>query len=132
VIRVFYDGTCGLCHGFVVFLLRRDPNGAFRFAPLQGETFRKEVPEAKRAGLPDTVVVVPPDGRILIRSDAALLAFEALGGGWAAFAKAARIVPRFLRDAVYDLVAASRRKLFRKPDDVCPVVPANLRNRFEP
>jgi predicted DCC family thiol-disulfide oxidoreductase YuxK len=40
VITVFYDGHCGLCHGFIRFLLARDPGGEkFDFAPLQGSFF---------------------------------------------------------------------------------------------
>jgi predicted DCC family thiol-disulfide oxidoreductase YuxK len=134
VIRIFYDGTCGLCHGFVVFLLKRDTKegGTFRFAPLHGETFEKEVPPEKRAGLPDSVVVVDPEGNILVKSDAALFALEHLGGSWPGWAKLFRLKPRWLRDALYDLVARTRRIFFRRPPDVCPVVPAHLRGRFDP
>jgi predicted DCC family thiol-disulfide oxidoreductase YuxK len=134
VIRVFFDGTCGLCHGFVVFLLKRDTKegGTFRFAPLWGDTFEKEVPEAKRAGLPDSVVVVATDGRILVKSEAVLYAWEALGGSHAGWAKLFRLKPRFAADLGYDLVAKTRRLFFRRPDDVCPVVPESLRNRFDP
>jgi predicted DCC family thiol-disulfide oxidoreductase YuxK len=133
VIRVYYDGTCGLCHGFVVFLLKRDEDGSrFRFAPLQGETFRREVPPEKRAGLPDSVVVIAPDGRLLVKSDAVLHVLEHLGGSWPGWARLFALKPRFARDLGYDLVARIRRWLYRRPDDVCPVVPAKLRNRFDP
>jgi predicted DCC family thiol-disulfide oxidoreductase YuxK len=137
-VRVFYDGDCGLCHGFVRFLVARDrvPGGAFRFAPLHGETFRKEIPEERRAGLPDSVVVVAPDGKILVKSEAVFHVLERLGGSWPGWAKLFRLKSRFgaalLYDLVYDLVAGTRRMFFRRPDDVCPVVPANLRDRFDP
>jgi len=67
---VFYDGHCGLCHGFVRFLLRVDRTRAFTFAPLQGETFTAAVPEAMRRELPDSIVVRTVDGRILVKSTA--------------------------------------------------------------
>ncbi len=130
--RVFYDGTCGLCHGFVTFLLARDPDGSrFRFAPLQGRTFAALVPESERAGLPDSVVVRTHDGRLLIRSAGVAHALRRLGGLWSWVGTAIAIVPAFLADAVYDLVARARHRLFRRPDDACPVVPIGLRGRFE-
>lgn len=130
--RVFYDGTCGLCHGFVVFLLARDPDGSrFRFAPLQGTTFAALVPEAERARLPDSVVIRTNDGRLLVRAAGVAHALRRLGGAWPWVAGAIAIVPAFAADAAYDLVARLRRRLFRRPDDACPVVPIGLRGRFE-
>ena len=70
--RVFYDGHCGLCHRSVRFLLVEDRVGSFRFAPLQGPTFAQLVPEAERATLPDTMVVVRPDRTRLLRGAAAV------------------------------------------------------------
>jgi len=133
-VRIFYDGTCGLCHGFVLFLLHRDktPAGRFHFAPLFGPTFENEVPPDQRAGLPDSVVVVAPDGRLLVKSEAVLLALEHLGGSWPGWAKLVRLKPRWLRDLGYDAIARTRRVFFRRPPDVCPVVPAGLRGRFDP
>ena len=129
----FYDGHCGLCHGAVKFVLKHDRSGkAFRFAPLQGETFAARVPVEKRAGLPDSVVVLTADGNLLIRSDAFLHVFRQLGGGWKLLAGVLRVVPRPIRDAVYDMVARVRYRVFGTRDDVCPIVPPDLRARFDP
>ena len=130
--RIFYDGTCGLCHGFVRFVLARDRAARFRFAPLQGPTFRAVVPEDRRAGLPDSVVVSDDDGRVLARTDAVAHVLVSLGGAWRPLGRALRALPRPLRDAAYDAVAAVRRRLFRRPPDLCPLVPEALRGRFEP
>jgi predicted DCC family thiol-disulfide oxidoreductase YuxK len=128
---VFYDGRCGLCHGFVRFLLARDPAGTnFNFAPLHGEYFAAAVPENQRVNLPDSVVVKSADGQLLVRSTAVLYLLKRLGRFYRLLATAIGVLPRGLLDCCYDGVAALRRKLFLKPPDVCPVTPAHLRARF--
>ena len=78
---LFYDGHCGLCHRSVQFVVRHDPDGtAFRFAPMQGQTFEAMVPAASREALPDSMVVLTVEGRLLLKSDAWLHIMR----GWAA------------------------------------------------
>ena len=129
---LFYDGHCGLCHRAVKFVLKHDRSGnAFRFAPLQGATFQSRVPAADRAGLPDSVVVLTEDGSLLVRSNAFLHILRRLGGGWSVLAALVAIVPRPLRDVVYNFIARIRYRVFGKRDDLCPIVPADLRARFD-
>ena len=128
---VFYDGTCGLCHGTVLFLLRRDGDGSrFRFAPLQGETFAARVDEARRRALPDSVIVLTASGDLLMRSGGIIHLLCRLGGGWPLLGRLLGLLPRPLRDWGYDRVASVRRKLFKKPEGACPLVPPALRERF--
>jgi predicted DCC family thiol-disulfide oxidoreductase YuxK len=130
---IFYDGHCGLCHRAVKFVLKHDRAGnTFRFAPLQGETIQSHIPAERRASLPDTFVVLTRDGALLIRSNASLHILERLGGGWRILANILRVIPRGLRDLMYDFVARIRYRLFGRRDDLCPVVPPNLRARFDP
>ena len=129
---VFYDGGCGLCHRAVRFALTRDIDGArFRFAPLGGEAFRRRIPAAVRAGLPDSLVALTPDGTLLTRSAAVLHVMERVGGPWRIIGKLLALVPRGIRDAGYDGVAGMRRRLFERPGDPCPVTSPELRARFE-
>ncbi len=123
---VFYDGDCGLCHGFVRFVLARDSRGAFKFAQLQSATFRARVTR----DVPDTVVVATAGGQVLVRSAAVFHVLERLGGTWAVGARLGAVVPAPLRDAVYDGVAAVRHRLFARPAEACPVMPRELRARF--
>jgi predicted DCC family thiol-disulfide oxidoreductase YuxK len=130
---LFYDGHCGLCHRAVKFVLKHDRSGrAFRFAPLQGATFQSRVPAADRADLPDSVVVLTADGSLLVRSDAFVHILRRLGGGWRILAGVLAVVPRPLRDVVYNFIARTRYSVFGKRDDLCPIVPADLRARFDP
>jgi predicted DCC family thiol-disulfide oxidoreductase YuxK len=130
---LFYDGHCALCHGAVKFVLKRDRAGAaFRFAPLQGETFTARVPEIARKTLPDSIVVLTSDGALLLRSDAFLHILARLGGTWRLLAGMLRMIPRPIRDMAYNFVARIRYRVFGTRTDVCPVVPPQLRSRFEP
>lgn len=130
---IFYDGHCALCHGTVKFVLRRDRSGAaFRFAPLQGETFQRRVPRAQRQTVPDSMVVLTPTISLLVRSDAIVHIFRRLGGVWRVIAGILAVIPRPLRDAGYNLIARIRYRVFGKRDDLCPVVPPELRARFDP
>jgi predicted DCC family thiol-disulfide oxidoreductase YuxK len=67
-----------------------------------------------------------------MRSNASLYILRSLGGGWKTLAKVLGVVPRGLRDLVYDFVARIRYRVFGRRDDLCPIVPPDLRARFDP
>ncbi len=132
-ITVFYDGHCGLCHGLVRFLLARDSTGEkFDFAPLQGDYCAKTISAAERQRLPDSVVVQTDDGQLLVKAAATLYLLARIGGGWRVIGALLALLPNPLLDFGYDCIARSRRRLFSTPDRACPLVPANLQNRFHP
>ncbi len=121
---LLFDGTCGLCHGFVRFMLRRDRHRRLlRLAPLESSAARLILahhPEA--TGIDSVVWVEPlatPDEKALTRSDAVLRALEYLGMPWSLL-RIFRAVPRPLRDWVYDYVARKRYGWFGRYD-VCPL-----------
>ena len=131
--RVFYDGSCGVCHITVRFLLRRDRDGSrFRFAPLQGETFERCVPSEAREGLPDSLVILTPDGDVLSRADGILHLFRRLSWCWSWIGHIGRIVPRSIRNFFYDRFTAIRHRLVAAPEGACPLLPADLLARFDP
>ena len=128
---VFYDGSCGLCHRAVQFLLARDPKGAyFNYAPLQGETAAEMLKGL--AGLPDSMVVKTETGRLLTRGDAAIAIGQTLGGGWWLLAQLGRLWPKFLRNGAYDFIAKRRYGWFGRRADVCPLMTAEQRGFFLP
>jgi predicted DCC family thiol-disulfide oxidoreductase YuxK len=67
----------------------------------------------------------------VVRSDAFLHILRRLGGWWKILAALVSVVPRPVRDAVYDFVARVRFRIFGRRDEVCPVMPPELRARFD-
>ncbi len=130
--RIFYDGVCALCQGYIRFLIRRDRAGdKFRYAPLQGATFEALVPSEQRRNLPDSLIVLTNDGRLLIRSGGVIHILRRLSGFWGFVAGTISIIPRAIRDGVYNFVARIRYRVFGKCPNVCPVTPPDLRARFD-
>jgi predicted DCC family thiol-disulfide oxidoreductase YuxK len=127
---LFYDGGCGLCHRAVRFLLAEDrtAGGSFRFAPLGGPTFQATI--AAPADLPDSLVLLTDDGRILTQSRAALHIGHRLGGLWRVLAGLVGLLPIPLLDRAYDAVAHVRHRLFARPAEACPIAPRELRSRL--
>ena len=128
---VFYDGVCGLCDRTVKFLLKRDAARSFKFAALQGETARQ------RGDLPDdlkSVVFVAKSGtaqeQIYFRSDAVLQMLDQIGGFWS-LVSWLRIVPRPIRDTIYDSIVKRRYRWFGK-FDTCRTPSPEMRARFLP
>ena len=128
---IFYDGTCGLCHWLVKWVLRHDGEGRFLLSPLQGETFAAQVLAEQRANLPDSVVVLSAEGKLLTKSQAAKYVAKKLGlRGRAAFIG---MWPKFIADFGYDAIARWRYRLFgRNEGGMCPIVPAELQKRLLP
>lgn len=132
---VLYDGVCGLCDRTVQILLRLDRRGVLRFAPLQGETARSILARTGDPHPGDTIVfVAAPDAvapSLASRSSAVLAILRRLGVGWRLLATLGALVPRPLRDAVYDAIAARRYRWFGRRDS-CRLPTAAERARFLP
>ena len=131
---LLYDGVCGLCNRFVRTILAVDHRRRISFAPLQGPTAARLAERHGFAVDGDTVVYVRYFGlegeRVHQRTDAVLLALADTGGVfW--LARVLRVVPRGLRDPVYDWVAAHRYEWFGRHDS-CPLPPPEHRFRFLP
>lgn len=125
---MLFDGDCNLCHGAVQFVLRRDPRGRFRFASLQSAAGRQALLAAGApAVLPDSIVLLA-DGGVAVKSTAALRIARRLRWPWPLLA-VAFVVPRPLRDLVYDWIARHRYRWFGKRAQCLVPTPA-LRARF--
>ena len=130
---VLYDGVCGLCNRLNQFLLQRDHHDRFRFASLQSDLAASLL---KRHGADsrdlDTVYVVldynQPGERLLSRSDAILYVVTQLDGIWK-WARAGRLLPKVLRDGIYELVARNRYRVFGKYDS-CMLPDPKHRHKF--
>ena len=131
---LLYDGVCGLCNRLVQFILRRDRNAVFRFASLQSALAARIL--TRHGANPrdlDTVAVVVnhdfPGESLLSRSDAVLFILHQLGGLSRAAAFFLQLLPRFLRDSVYNAIARHRYRIFGR-SETCILPSAQDRTRF--
>ncbi len=130
---VLYDGVCGLCNRLNQFLLKRDTHDCFRFASLQSK-FAQDL--LKRHGADardlDTVYVAidygQPNERLLARSDAILHLLTQLDGIWN-WARAGHVLPKALRDGIYEIVARNRYRVFGKHES-CLLPEPKHRRKF--
>lgn len=134
---VVFDGDCGLCNGFVAWLIRHDHDAKYVIAGSAGEVGREVI---SRAGLPEhigasTIVLWSPPGEgaaqphALVRSDAVLAIVEGLPNPWR-MVRIARVVPRAWRDRIYSAIAA-RRSRVQADDPACGIPPRDLLARWQ-
>ncbi|WP_062079143.1 thiol-disulfide oxidoreductase DCC family protein [Demequina globuliformis] len=126
---VVFDGDCGLCNGFVAWLIRHDPHGRFLIAGSAGEVGRSALAAMGLGShvADSTLVVATVDGPRL-RSDAVAEVAGGLGWPWRA-ATAMRVVPRGVRDSVYDQIA-KRRPRREAEDSACGTPPPALARQW--
>lgn len=124
---VLFDGVCNLCNASVTFLIARDPDAVFRFAPLQSDLGQALVRACGLQG-EDSIVLVEEEGRCFVRSDAALRIARRMDGAWPLLS-AFLILPRPVRDALYRFIAQNRYRWFGK-QDTCRLPTPALRSRF--
>ena len=131
---ILYDGVCGLCNRLVQFVLKHDSRDRFRFAALQSP-FADSVLKGLGADPRDldTVYVVlnrnQSNERLAARSEAIILILRELGGIWKPLSFPMRLLPRWLRDWKYDLVARYRYRVFGKYDS-CPLPQEKDKRKF--
>jgi len=108
---VLYDGDCSLCISIAGFLRRKDIHSRLRLIALKSDKGRSL---AAKTGLPgngtNTVIYFTRD-RFYLRSTAVLHILRELGGGWSIFFIFI-IIPRFIRDFIYRLIARNRHRFF--------------------
>lgn len=125
---ILFDGLCNLCNNSVQFVIRRDPGRRFRFASLQSE-FGKRFLLAHH--LPENdynSFILFENGSVFTRSTAALRVIKKLNGGWPVL-YALIVIPRFLRDGIYNVAARNRYRWFGKRN-ACWVPTSELNDLF--
>jgi len=125
---VLFDGVCNLCSRSVQFILKKDKKNQFLFGSLQGQTGQEYL---KKFNLPadnfNSFILVEND-KLYTRSTAALRVLKHLGGGWS-FWYALTIVPKFIRDAIYNWIAKNRYAWFGKKEE-CWLPKPELKAKF--
>ena len=110
---VYFDGVCSVCNGFVDFLINRDHNHSLQYTALQGEAAKENLNIELYKNIDS--LIFQTDKKVYTRSNAALMALSSLGGFWK-FAIWLRLIPRFIRDPLYNIIAKNRYSWFGKYD----------------
>ncbi len=125
---VLFDGVCNLCNGSVLFIIERDPEAKFSFASLQSPFGQSQL---KKFGLPidklNTIFLIKGE-KFFRKSDAALEIAKGMNGLWPVL-YVFKIIPRFIRNFFYDLIAKNRYRWFGK-QAACMVPTPELKARF--
>lgn len=111
---ILFDGVCNLCNSSINFVIDRDKKQKYRFAPLQSEIGEMVKKKAGKSLDLDSVLLYE-NGKLLDKSDAALEIARNLSGIWPML-YVFKVVPRPLRNLVYDFIARNRYKWFGKMD----------------
>jgi len=103
---VIFDGICGLCNKSIDLLIKLDTHKIFQYTSLQGEF-------VKTLNIEPNIdsIIFYDEGRIYYKSTAVLKILKSLGGIWV-FTNIFYLIPRSIRDFIYDVIAKYRYKIF--------------------
>ncbi len=125
---IFFDGVCNLCNASVQFIIRHDKNDHFRFAALQSVSAKELLKDFNISPALQNSVVLLEEGRVFTKSTAVLRICRKLSFPLPLLSLFL-IVPGFIRDWTYGIIANNRYKWFGK-QDVCMVPTAELKGKF--
>lgn len=125
---ILFDGICNLCNGAVNFIIRHDKGKLFRFAALQSATGQRlraqyQLPEKDLRSF-----ILIDQNKAYEKSTAALKVATKLPWYWQ-WTQLFWMIPRFLRDIVYDSIAKNRYKWFGKKEQ-CVLPKPEIKDRF--
>lgn len=125
---ILFDGICNFCNAAVNFTIKKDKKKQIKFAAFQSEAGRKIL---LQYGLPADDLrsfIFIEHGKVYTRSTAALRVCKYLNGAWP-LCYALLIIPGFIRNAAYDLIARNRYKWFGAKEN-CMMPTPDIKARF--
>jgi len=125
---IVFDGVCNWCNAWVNFTIAHDPHGMFKFGMLQSESAQQILQTLQLSSEDFETFLLLEGTRVYTKSTAALRVVRQLSGFWPLFYLCI-VIPRPLRDAIYDFVARHRYQWMGKAD-TCRVPSPKERARF--
>ncbi len=125
---ILFDGVCNFCNDSVNFIIERDSQNRFKFAPLQSEIAESLLKKHSIDKAETDSIVLVEGERAFTHSTAALKIARNLDGPWSVFYGFV-VVPKFVRDFFYRVFAKYRYRLFGKKDQ-CMMPTPEIRERF--
>lgn len=125
---VLFDGICNFCNASVNFIIDRDPKKQIRFAPLQSEAGQRLLQKFNLSPIDLSTLILVEGETYYTKSTAALRIARMLKGFWSSL-YGFIVIPSFIRDGIYDVIARNRYNWFGKME-VCRVPTDELKERF--
>lgn len=125
---VLFDGVCHFCNGMVNFLIRQDKDKRLLFAALQSEAGQRLLEQYHLPKENFHSFIFIDSGKVYKCSTAGLRLYNKLPWYWK-WTQLFWIVPKFIRDAVYDVIANNRYKWFGQKE-ACMIPTPEVRSRF--
>ena len=125
---ILFDGICNFCNAMVNFIIRQDIKNVFLFAALQSEAGGKLLEQYHINWQRNDSFVVIDDNKAYMKSSAVLRLYNKLPWYWK-WTQVFWIVPKFIRDWVYNVIARNRYRWFGKREE-CMVPTEAARRRF--
>ena len=125
---ILFDGVCNFCNSSVNFVIDRDKKSIIKFAALQSEAGQQLLRQLNLPTVQFNSFVLIEAGKVYTASTAALKVSKYLAALWPLL-YGFIIVPKFLRDGIYNWIAKNRYKWFGKKDQ-CMIPGAEVRSRF--
>lgn len=125
---ILFDGVCNFCNSSINFIIDHDPEKHFKFAPLQSDFGQKILRQFNKNTEDFDSVILLKNNQLYQKSAAALEITKHLSGFWKYLAIFG-ILPNFILNFFYDIVAKNRYRIFGK-SDACRMPTSDLKERF--
>ena len=126
---ILFDGVCNLCNSAIRFVIKRDKQNQYQFAPLQSETARALTRERQiDTEKIDSIILIEPGKAYYVKAEAALKIGRSFGGFWQLLS-IFEWVPPVISNWVYDRIAKNRYRWFGRKDQ-CMIPTPELQEKF--
>lgn len=125
---ILFDGVCNFCNKTVNIIIAHDKKAFFQFAPNQSKAAKTIIDRLDLHQNWLNSVVLIEDDKVFTKTDAIIKIAQKLSG-WPNRFKYLKLLPKFLRDICYDLIAKFRYRLFGKKA-TCMVPDKSIMDRF--
>lgn len=125
---ILFDGVCNLCNSAIQFVIKHDKHQKFYFAFLQSD-YGQKILETHSLQTNNLKTLIYQDGDKIYFKSEAVIRIGRDAGGWSKIAVIAYIIPLFLRNFMYDLLARNRYKIFGKRAE-CMIPDERIQKRF--
>lgn len=127
---IFFDGVCNLCNAAVQFVIEHDKKNIFKFTALQGKYAEDVLPQFRVNLAEVDSILLADNNKLYTKSSAALRVAKNLNG-LLPLLYMLMIVPKFIRDWFYDIIAKNRYKWWGR-QETCWVPTPALAQKFYP